>query len=228
MPERTYTVVESTTDAIILQRRMRSLRKIKLVVGNTPGRIILTFSYPIPVMSQTQPDQIQLFELPTYTIEVSGIDDRGNSAYRTFEVYRFGIYNNDGSDTHYTKRGLFVAGLADDQKYTIDRFDPGYSVHSATSVEKGAWHVKDGFLIHDGPDTPMTAHNYLVEGLYASIGCIEVCGGPAGFDRFNEFIISLSGTKKAGTEALQEIGAAKIIDIHYLPASRPSWKIHKP
>ena len=45
---------------------------------------------------------------------------------KTWEVFRFGIYNNDGSNTHYKSRRLFVAGMADDQTHTIGHFDYPY------------------------------------------------------------------------------------------------------
>jgi hypothetical protein len=80
--------------------------------------------------------------------------------------------------------------------------------------------VTGGFLIHDGPDKPMSQ-------IYASIGCIEICGGPRGFDQFNDFIIQLSGSKKTRTEALVEIGAARKIKITYLKAEKPALKVAK-
>jgi hypothetical protein len=71
------------------------------------------------------------------------------------------------------------------------------------------------FLIHDGPDDP---HRQV----YASIGCIEICGGPNGFVDFNDFIIELSGPKASTrAEQLIEIGAAGNISIEYEKASRP-------
>jgi hypothetical protein len=182
--------------------------------------MVITFPYPI--------NNGKFYELPTFTVTVSGTDANGKPSSKCWEVYRFGIYNNDGSVPQYRSRGLFVAGLADDQTYAIDRFDPAYSVHSASSVETGAWHVKDNFLIHDGPDIPATRTNPVADGLYASIGCLEICGGPAGFDAFNDFIISLSGSTKSRKDALVEIGAARIIEIHYLAAKRPPLKEYIP
>lgn len=88
-------------------------------------------------------------------------------------------------------------------------------MHSAPSVEKGAWQVYGNFLIHDGPDDPASQ-------VYASIGCVEICGGPNGFVKFNDYIISLSGTKaKTRAKKLAEIGRSKIMKITYLAASRP-------
>lgn len=214
----TYSGTSNSAGVIQAKRARTKLRKIKLVVGNIPGRTILTRPYPV--------DDGKFYELPTYTIKASGTDENGTPREQSWEVFRFGIYNNDGGEPHYTSRGLFVAGLAEAQRYTIGKYDPTYKVHSAVSMETGAWQVKDGFLIHDGPDIPATATNPIESGVYASIGCIEVCGTRAGFDRFNTIIRLLSGSLKKGTEALIEIGAAKIIEIEYLAAARPPLKEH--
>jgi hypothetical protein len=220
----TYTVLSSSGNTLKLKRNSSGLRKIMLEVGNVPGRTILTYAYPIPTMSKQDPTKIQLYELPTYTIKVSGIDNTGAAVSQVWEVYRFGIYHNDGSDFHYKARGLFVAGLANEQTHLIKHFDPNYTVHSASSLENGAWQVKNSFLIHDGPDIPLTATNNSISGLYASVGCIEICGTNAGFDRFNKFIVELSGTKKTGTDALIEIASKQLVSIHYLEAKKPSLK----
>jgi len=71
-------------------------------------------------------------------------------------------------------------------------------------------------LIHDGPDDPKRE-------VYASIGCIEICNGPRGFDNFNDFVISLPGsTAKNRASKLIDIGKSKIITITYKKATRPS------
>jgi hypothetical protein len=71
-------------------------------------------------------------------------------------------------------------------------------------------------LIHDGPDDPKTQ-------LYATAGCIEICGGPYRFVAFNRFLVELSGTTKS-TLALQlkEIGVSACMTITYLPATPPA------
>ena len=92
---------------------------------------------------------------------------------------------------------------------------PHYTVHSARSSERGAWQVYGGFLIHDGPDDPKKE-------IYASIGCIELCGGPRGFDIFNDFVIELSGAVyKDRARNLIDIGSSKNIAITYEKATRP-------
>lgn len=51
-------------------------------------------------------------------------------------------------------------------------------------VEQGAWGFTKRFLIHDGPD-----NNFDKDSPYAAIGCIEICGGPFGFEGFDKFIV---------------------------------------
>lgn len=70
-------------------------------------------------------------------------------------------------------------------------------------------------MIHDGPDDPMTQ-------VYATAGCIEVCGGPEGFVAFNRLLVSLSGTTKTTfAQQLKEIGDSGCMTITYLPATPP-------
>lgn len=179
------------------------MRKIKLVVGNKPIGKSLTWAYPYG-------KKYGVFTIPTYALTVSGKDGTGKSISKEFEVLRFGIKcEKGGSPT--------VVGLADQQTHIIKAWLPNYSVHSASSVEKGAWQVHGNFLIHDGPDNPK-------KDIYASVGCIEICNGPAGFDTFNDLIISLSGTTKKGRDAqLAEIGQSKNMMITYMVATRPAY-----
>jgi hypothetical protein len=115
-----------------------------------------------------------------------------------------------------------VVGLADTQTHIIKSWLPSYSVHSASSREDGAWQVYNNFLIHDGPDNPMSKRS-----IYASIGCIEICGGPQGFANFNDFIIELSGaTASTRANKLAQIGKAHNISITYLSAPRPKLTLY--
>ena len=102
------------------------------------------------------------------------------------------------------------------RRYVIRRWIPTYKVHSFPSREDGAWQVHGNYLIHDGPDDPKTQ-------LYATAGCIEICGGPDGFVAFNRFLVQLSGTTQP-TLALQlkEIGDSACMTITYLPATLPA------
>ncbi|MCP4343125.1 MAG: hypothetical protein GY799_30685 [Desulfobulbaceae bacterium] len=108
--------------------------------------------------------------------------------------------------------------MADFQSHVIKSWIPSYEVHSAESRENGAWQVYGNFLIHDGPDKPMSKR-----AIYASIGCLAVCGGPEGFAQFNDFIIELSGPKTSSrSDQLIEIGQSKNITITYTAAKRPA------
>lgn len=179
------------------------MRNIKLVVGNKPIGNSLTWAYPYGQKYGT-------FTIPTYALTVSGKDGTGKIVSKKFEVLRFGIKcEKGGSPT--------VVGLADQQTHIIKAWLPHYSVHSARSIERGAWQVYGNFLIHDGPDDPKKE-------VYASVGCIEICNGPRGFDEFNDLIISLSGTTKTERASqLAEIGQSKNMMITYMATTRPAY-----
>jgi hypothetical protein len=79
--------------------------------------------------------------------------------------------------------------------------------------------VNGNYLIHDGPDNPKTQ-------LYATAGCVEICGGPNGFVAFNQHIIVLSGSmRSAMAQQLAEIGASGCMSITYLPATPPPIRL---
>ncbi len=179
------------------------MKTIQLIVGNKPIGRSLTWAYPYGQKFGT-------FIIPTYQLTVSGTDKNGKASSRVFEVLRFGIQCDKGGSPK-------VVGLADQQTHIIKAWIPTYSVHSASSLEMGAWQVYENFLIHDGPDDPKRE-------VYASVGCIEICDGPQGFDQFNDFIISLSGTTKTVRSAqLAEIGQSKKMIITYQQAVRPTY-----
>lgn len=180
------------------------MRGVKLVVGSKPIGTAVTWAYP--------DGGSEYFIIPTYELKVSGKTTAGAAAEKVFEVLRFGVQQVG-------KRGKpRVVGLANHQFHRIKAWLPHYTVHSASSPEKGAWQVYANFLIHDGPDDP---HKQV----YASIGCVEVCGGPEGFVLFNDYIIELSGPTAPGRAAqLVEIGNTKNINIEYIKASRPPLK----
>lgn len=181
------------------------MRRVKMVVWSKPIGEALTWAYP-------DGDPSMHYIIPTYELDVSGMDGAGRSVHQTFEVLRFGLQFKKGYDAPQ------VVGLADHQTHDIKTWIPSYSVHSARSLERGAWQVYDNFLIHDGPDSPKSE-------VYATIGCIEVCRGPRGFDMFNDFLIQLSGPKSRDRASqLQEIGRARNMHITYMKASRPAIK----
>lgn len=185
-----------------------ALRKISLTVGGTPIGKAVTYPYPVT--------DGKYYEIPTYELTVVGTDADGHRASRAFEVIRFGVHRKLEAEQP------TIVGLADHQSYTIWKWLPTYSVHSARSIEVGAWQVHGDFLIHDGPDDPSGKHDYV----YATAGCIEICGGPRGFDRFNELLIDLSGsTRPTRGEKLAAIGDAGILRITYKQAQRPPLKL---
>jgi hypothetical protein len=178
------------------------MRNVKMTVGNKEIGRAKTFAYP-------EEGDYGNFWIPTYNLTVAGTDSNGRAKERDFEVIRFGIY----CPTKTTKP--CVVGLAHEQTHVINAWLPDYSVHSAPSLEQGAWQVYDDFLIHDGPDDP-------IHEVYASIGCIEICQGPRGFDTFNDYLINLSGPTASNREdQLAEIGRKRNMSIKYLKATRP-------
>jgi hypothetical protein len=143
-------------------------------------------------------------------VSVEGTDEAGKPVSKDFEVLRFGLHCPKANTAP------TVVGLADAQTHVIKAWLPHYRVHSAQSLEVGAWQVYQNFLIHDGPDDT-------VNEVYATIGCIEICGAPRGFDTFNDFLIGLSGSKSTRrTGQLAEIGKARNMAIGYLKAKRPT------
>jgi len=96
--------------------------------------------------------------------------------------------------------GPRVVRLADQQTHLIKSWLPTYDAHSARSTERGTWQVYGNFLVHDGPDKPL-------DQTYASIGCVEICNGPKGFDLFNDTIILLANPSATRRDSqLLEIG----------------------
>lgn len=184
------------------------MRSIKLTVGRKQIGTAATWAYP-------HGEHYGVFVIPTYPLLLEGTSDDNKKSSRTFEVIRFGVKADKGQEPR-------IVGLADQQTHIIKAWLPHYSVHSAESREMGAWQVYDNFLIHDGPDDPKNE-------VYASIGCIEICGGPNGFDQFNDHIISLSGSTRTTRAArLADIGSSKKISITYEQALRPSLAKYKP
>jgi hypothetical protein len=179
----------------------RDIRPIKLKVWDTKVATAVTWSYP--------DSDGKYYLIPTYKMTVDGKDDTGTHVTREFEVIRF------GPNRHGTKGKVVMVGLQNFQTHTIKLYYAPYTVHSARSEEKGAWKVFGNFLIHDGPDDPMNE-------FYATAGCIEICGGPRGFDIFNDLLLSLSGSKKkTRLDKLRELGGSGKMVITYMKAEKP-------
>ena len=176
------------------------IQAIKLLVGSKVIGEALTWAYPAGKAHG-------IFWIPTYQLTVTG-----NNSTATFEVIRFGIQCKT------SKSSPVIVGLSQNQNHVIKAWLPNYSVHSAHSKEMGAWQVYDNFLIHDGPDDPKSE-------VYASIGGIEICNGPEGFDLFNDTLINMAKPKSSGrNDKLIEIANSKQLSIEYLAASRPPLK----
>jgi len=175
------------------------MRSVKLLVGGTPvGRQQKTWAYP-------KGRSLGQYLIPIHKCSVKGVNNDGRSVLKQFDVLRFGVQSKDGKTAS-------VVGLADCQTHVIKAWLPHYRVHSANSPENGAWQVYGNFLIHDGPDNPTE--------LFATIGCVEIMGY-RGFVKFNDLIISLSGSKATSrSQQLTEIGRSGRLSITYEKASR--------
>jgi hypothetical protein len=178
------------------------VNRVDIKVGAAPIGHARTWAYP-------DGDPREHYKIPTYKVTVSARSTGGRVVSRDFEALRFGI-QKDGAI------GPRVVGLANQQSHVIKSWIPTYTVHSARSPERGAWKVYGNFLIHDGPDNPHTE-------VYASIGCVEICNGPEGFNIFNDYIISLASPTSTGrARQLLEIGRSRKLVITYAKANRPA------
>ena len=178
------------------------MRRVIITVGGTPVGEAKTWAYPKGQLLGT-------YFVPIYKLTIRGTDDKGQAVREQFNVLRFGVLSKDG-------KTATSVGLADVQTHRIKSWIPTYRVHSAASTENGAWQVYGSFLIHDGPDNDTE--------LFATIGCIEIMGSQ-GFVKFNDLIISLSGsTATSRDKQLLEIGRSGHLSITYERAVRPTLK----
>lgn len=183
---------------------MSSVRRVDIRVGAHAIGHARTWAYP-------DGDPAEHFRIPTYKVTVSGTLAKGTRDSRNFEALRFGVQKKGAG-------GPQVVGLADQQRHVIKAWLPHYRVHSARSTEQGAWQVYGNFLIHDGPDSPLTQ-------VYASIGCIEICNGPRGFDKFNDTILQFADPPgSTRDQKLAALGRSGRLVISYDPAIRPPLK----
>ncbi len=178
------------------------MRNVSLSVGGTPLGLAPTWAYP-------KGEKLGYFLVPYYKLTVTGTNAKGVATASAFPVLRFGVMSRDGVKVE-------SVGLAQRQTHTIKAWIPTYRVHSAVSLENGAWQVYDNFLIHDGPDS--------LSQVFATIGCVEIMG-PSGFVKFNDLLISLAGSSaKSRDGQLADIGKSGRLTITYEQAARPAVK----
>ncbi|MBO7445735.1 MAG: hypothetical protein J6T86_04930 [Bacteroidales bacterium] len=184
----------------VTESEQSNIKEVKIVVSSEVTGRAKTWSYPY--------DDDNFYEIPTYKLLLIGMIGYQRIIH-IYNVLRFGVTRKTATSPPY------VCGLADKQRHIIKQWIPTYKVHSAASNEIGAWQVYGNFLIHDGPDNPL-------QECYATVGCIEIFGGPQGFDRFNDDIIIFSGIQ-GGTrsEQLVRIGKSGKLVIEYEKADRP-------
>jgi hypothetical protein len=209
-----------------------SYRPVSITIGGSPVGETVTFSYPV--------DNDKYYIVPLYNVTVDGHDAAGKAVTTIFKALRFGVYYDPDNPVGASKStGPFIAGRASHQKHTAG-FRSDYEVHSADWAEPMAWDLNGGFLIHDGPDFPVDPAKFnprdlgkasdpasAENNLIASIGCIEIAGDH-GFTRFNDLIVSLSGSRLSGAAAMEEIARQRLVKVVYEKASRPRLTLWKP
>jgi hypothetical protein len=189
----------------------QSLNNILITVTNEVVGKANTFSYPYS--NSNDPKKLIRYEIPIYKVTVSGTDENGNDVSMDLEAIRFGVKNVKSGQA----KDSYMQGI-ESGTFSKAPWDPSYQPHSFESNEKGAWVVKGNYLIHDGPDPGY---------LGASNGCVEILN-KGGFNKFNDFIISLSGSKAPTRGAqLNEIGQKGLVTIKYEQAKVPPLKIFK-
>ena len=195
-----WAVVTDVSEVTDYETETNGIKEVKIIVSAEITGRGKTWNYPYK--------DDNLYEIPTYKLYLIGTIGNQRVVF-TYNVFLFGVTRKTPTSPPY------VCGLADKQRHIIKQWILTYKVHSAASNEIGAWQVYGNFLIHDGPDNPL-------QETYATVGCIEICGGPQGFDKFNDDIIILSGIQ-GGTrsEQLTRIGKSGKLVIEYEKADRP-------
>lgn len=179
------------------------MKSIDITIGGDPVGWGYTWGYP-------HGDGKKLYRIPIYKVFVK--EKTATTAARAFDAYRFGVQQKLGAIPH-------VVGLADAQSYVVQGWIENYPPHDThAAVERGAWHIKDNYLIHDGPDEPQSTESHV----FATIGCISICG-PNMFTEFCDYLVSISGATGADrAKKLASLGGAKIVSVNFLKAERPT------
>jgi hypothetical protein len=170
-----------------------TLRKVTItltskIIGNYEAR-----SYPHDCY--TDDNFIELYKVPVYEIQVSGIDNSGANKTFIHKAPRFMPYWNDPvkfPDPHYATKGWANSGLSSARKVIVARYIRDYEVQNRYSPGRGAIVLKGSFYIHGGPSDESDYG-------FGSAGCVEIIGN---YDNFKSDIASLSGsTGNVATEA---------------------------
>ncbi len=167
-----------------------SPKNVDIVVTNKVIRDGLVRAYP-----HTDGKQ---YIVPTYVMNVIGVDRKGKSKSTSFEVIRYGVERNETKNIK-----PHVVGLSESQSYKLNWVD----------YMGGSWQVKGDWLIHRGAEDPTRQ-------AWGALGCIEVCG-VNGWNEFNNLLKELSRV-----DDFEEISTQKLLKIEYLPVfNKPELKI---
>ncbi|MDR0507210.1 MAG: hypothetical protein LBH32_10420 [Dysgonamonadaceae bacterium] len=162
----------------------------------------------------------KFYEVPVYTLTVSGTDNTGNKLEKQWQVLRFMPFlNTNPEQTGYnTRTGTtpIMSGLSDKREQSIQSYNPNYEIHNTHSEENGGFVITGNFMIHDGHDDLK-----LESGSWGAAGCMEVVG-KKGFSEMKQFIYSISGSNNPDMEkGLQEFVKYKSLKLNLEGAAKP-------
>ena len=165
-------------------------KNVDIIITNTIIRDGIVSAYP--------DSDGKKYIVPTYKMNVIGINRMGKPISASFEVIRFGVQRDETKNIK-----ARIVGLSDSQSYKLNWVD----------YLGGSWQVKGDWLIHEGAEDPTTE-------AWGAIGCIEVCG-VNGWNEFNSLLKELTRI-----DDFEEISVKKLLTVKYLPVtSKPTLKI---
>ncbi len=161
---------------------MENLNKVLIhITAVQTGEYYMARSYPDDDYNNN--GKIELYEVPVYTINLKNLEN--TSSLISWKALRFMPYWNDPSQpsNHYKTKGWVNSGLHQLEFKPISAFIPGYSTANRDSPYKGAFRLKNSFLIHAGP-------LQINDAGWGAAGCVEIIGD---FRVFKANICHLAG-----------------------------------
>ena len=177
------------------------LKRVEICISNQMSGNDFYCAKSYPHTDKDRNGRMDTYSVPVYFLFIKGKDENDILKIRVWKVLRFMPYWNDplNYDNRYRQKGWTVAGLHKLPLQKVSEYKKDYSVHSATTIYKGAIVLKGSFYIHAGPDKIPDATN----AIYGSAGCVEVIGD---FNLFKEDIRELSGSdNKIADDAIEEL-----------------------
>lgn len=155
------------------------------VTARTTGKNYLARSYPDDDIDNN--GKVELYETPVYRVFVDSLS--GVLKCKSWNALRFMPYWNDPNDLdpHYSTKGWVNSGLHSVARKKVMHFNKKYTTSNRFSPNKGAFQIRDSFLIHAGP-------NSLAESGWGAAGCVEIIGD---FTQFKRDICTVAGINNA-------------------------------